>query len=69
MTTWRDKIHATGFILAALGYLLLIIQFAGYWRFGSLDEWAIQATLPGTLEQLCVLSYILITLICLHAKE
>lgn len=62
-------IESLGLFLAALGFLILTVQLAGYWRFGSLDEWAQAATLPGTIEQWCVLAYLCLTVICLSIRE
>lgn len=62
-------LEAFGLFLAALGFLILMIQLAGLWRFGSLDEWAEAATLPGTFEQWCVLAYLAVLVVCLSVKE
>lgn len=68
MTT-RAKIEFLGFILAGLGWLILLAQIGAWFRFGSFDPFFYQATLPGTLEQWCVLAYLVLILVLLSCRE
>lgn len=64
-----QHLETTGYFMAALGLLLLTVQLAGYWRFGSFDPFFYQATLPGTWQQIACLCYLCLTVILLNCKE
>ena len=67
--SWRSRLEFTGFCMAGLGFLIVIMQLGGFWRFGAFDTWVMEATFYGSLEQWAVLAYLCVTAILLCAKE
>jgi hypothetical protein len=62
-------IESTGVFLSALGFLILTVQLAGYWRYGSMDPWAQAVLQHGTLEQVGALAYLVLVLVLLSCRE
>lgn len=66
---WRDRLEFTGVCMAAVAFLVAMIQLAGYWRFGDLDEWAYAVLDHGSPEQFMVLAWLALTIIFISARE
>lgn len=69
MNKLAEKLEFLGFILAAAGWLLIIIGLAGHWRFGHFDPWVYALLVPGSVPQVCALIYLALVMILLSCRE
>lgn len=69
MKNLRQKLESIGVCMAAAGWLMVIVQLAGWWRWRDVDEWVYRALDHGSPEQFGVLAYLVITLILLSCRE
>lgn len=69
MKTLLEKLEFLGFILAAAGWLLILVQLAGYWRWGDFDPWFSRILLHGSPEQVGALIYLSLVLILLSCRR
>jgi len=62
-----NRYHKIGTFMAALSWLVILMQWAFYVRFGALSAWLDIATLQhGSTEQVLLLAWLLIMVICFY---
>ena len=66
---WRERIEYTGFCMAAIAFLTLMVELAGWYRFGDVSEWVYEVLEHGSPYQFGAIAYLVIMLIFLSAKE
>lgn len=66
---WLYRLESLGFILAAFAWLIILVELAGHWRFGSFDPWVYRILVPGTPEQAAALIYLALVMILLSCRR
>ena len=58
-----------GAVMAAFSWLVALLGLAYYWRFNVPHDWVTRMSEHGSIEQVCLLAWLVLILICNYEGE